>query len=74
MGYFKELAILVEDIGARIELEIQKGFDSLDEMKEVFKEIAEDFEVEEATVWEVFHTSDYDMDYDPGDLDIDVEF
>lgn len=70
MGYFKEIAIEREDIALRIEQEIYKGFDTVDEMKEVFLEIAQDFNVSSDLVWEVYNEADYDFGelVDVGDL------
>ena len=74
MGYFKELDIdrqdLMFNIHDRIALEESRGFDSVDEMKEVFLEIANDFNISVDLVWEVYYDSDYERvsDYDIGDL------
>lgn len=72
MGYFKEQSIEInERLASRIEKEINQGFDSADEMKEVFKEIADDFDVPVATVWDTYYNDfDYNRvsDYD-GNVD-----
>lgn len=80
MGHFKNIAINREEdllfrLENRIEREVSQGFDSLDEIKEVFLEIAQDFDISVDVVWEVYHDSDYDRvcDYDVGDL-YDIEY
>ena len=42
MGYFKSVAI---DIEEAISTEVTKGFESRDEMREVFIEIAQEYDV-----------------------------
>jgi hypothetical protein len=42
------------DLTERIVEEVNKGFDTRDEMREVFIEIAQDLNVPTSWVWEVF--------------------
>lgn len=71
MGKMKEI---YTDITQRLEDEVKQGFDSADEMKEVFLEIADEFGVSPDDVWTLFNCGDFDLDYDPGDLELDMEY
>lgn len=55
MGYFKSVAI---DIEEAVALEVSKGFESRDEMNEVFLEIAQEYDVPVAVVWEIYRNAD----------------
>ena len=55
MGYFKSVAI---DIEEAVALEVSKGFESRDEMNEVFLEIAQEYDVPVASVWEIYRNAD----------------
>jgi len=55
MGYFKSVAI---DIEEAVALEVKKGFESFDEMVEVFGEIAYEYDVSVDVVWDIYHEAD----------------
>lgn len=55
MGYFKSVAI---DIEEAVALEVSKGFESRDEMNEVFLEIAQEYDVPVTAVWEIYRNAD----------------
>jgi hypothetical protein len=57
MGYFKSVAIDIEEAVAE---EVKKGFESLDEMKEVFLEIADEYDVSPDVVWDIYRSADID--------------
>ena len=57
MGYFKSVAIDIEEAVAE---EVKKGFESLDEMKEVFLEIADEYDVSLDVVWDIYRSADID--------------
>jgi hypothetical protein len=57
MGYFKSVAI---DIHEAIEEEVKKGFESYDEKKEVFLEIADEYNVSPDYVWTIYKEADFD--------------
>ncbi len=57
MGYFKSVAI---DIQEAIYNEIEKGFESLDEKKEVFLEIASEYDVSPDEVWSIYWELKFD--------------
>jgi hypothetical protein len=57
MGYFKSVAI---DIHEAIEEEVKKGFESYDEKKEVFLEIADEYNVSPDYVWTIYKGADFD--------------
>jgi hypothetical protein len=57
MGYFKSVAI---DINEAVAEEVRKGFESLDEMREVFLEIAYEYNVSADAVWEIYRSADFD--------------
>jgi regulator of RNase E activity RraB len=52
MGRMSELYI---DVCVRIAEEVEKGFDTRDEMREVFLEIAEEFNISTDTVWKTYY-------------------
>lgn len=56
MGRMAELHI---DLCDRISQEVEKGFDSRDEMREVFLEIADEFNVSPDTVWGLYYEGDW---------------
>lgn len=56
MGRMAELHI---DLCDRISEEVKKGFDSRDEMREVFLEIADEFNVSPDTVWGLYYEGDW---------------
>lgn len=56
MSKMKELFI---DIQERVYEEVKKGFDTRDEMREVFLEIADDFNVSPDVVWDIYHDGDW---------------
>jgi len=58
MGYFKTIAIDLEEAVAK---EVAIGFESRDEMREVFLEIAELYNVSPDTVWEIYRNADLDI-------------
>jgi hypothetical protein len=55
MGYFKRVAMDIEEVVAK---EVAMGFESRDEMKEVFLEIADEFGVSTDAVWEIYRNAD----------------
>jgi len=55
MGYFKSVAI---DIEEAIAVEVAKGFESRDEMREVFIEIAQEYDVSVEEVWAIYREAD----------------
>jgi hypothetical protein len=57
MGYFKSVAI---DIQEAIYIEVKKGFESFDEKKEVFLEIASEYDVSPGEVWSIYWESKFD--------------
>lgn len=57
MGYFKSVAI---DIEEAVAVEVAKGFESYDEMKEVFLEIAYEYDVSPDDVWSIYREADFD--------------
>lgn len=57
MGYFKSVAI---DIEEAIYEEVKKGFESRDEMREVFLEIAYEYNVSPDEVWDIYGGMDFD--------------
>jgi hypothetical protein len=57
MGYYKKVAI---DIQQAIEVEVKKGFESRDEMREVFYEIAQEYNVTPSDVWSLYYEADFD--------------
>jgi hypothetical protein len=57
MGYYKKVAI---DIQQAIEVEVKKGFESRDEMREVFYEIAQEYNVTPSYVWSLYYEADFD--------------
>ena len=57
MGYFKSVAI---DIEEAVAVEVAKGFESFDEMKEVFLEIAYEYDVSPDDVWSIYREADFD--------------
>ena len=57
MGYFKSVAI---DIEEAVAVEVAKGFESYDEMKEVFLEIAYEYDVSPDDVWSIYGEADFD--------------
>jgi len=56
MGYFSDLDISFQN---RIAEEVEKGFDTRDEMKEVFREIADEFDVSPDHVWRTYYAGDW---------------
>ena len=60
MGYFKSVAIDIEEAIAQ---EVNKGFETRDEMKEVFHEIAQEYDVTVGEVWSIYYNSDVSIDY-----------
>lgn len=56
MGYFKSVAI---DIEEAIATEVAKGFESRDEMREVFIEIAQEYDVSVDEVWAIYREADF---------------
>lgn len=56
MGYFKSVAI---DIEEAISTEVTKGFESRDEMREVFIEIAQEYDVSVDEVWAIYREADF---------------
>lgn len=58
MGYFKSVAI---DIEEAIAIEVAKGFESRDEMNEVFLEIAQEYDVPVGAVWEIYRDADLEI-------------
>lgn len=57
MGYFKTVAIGIEEAVAE---ELSKGFECFDEMVEVFKEIAFEYDVTVDEVWNIYYEADFD--------------
>ena len=57
MGYFKSVAI---DIEEAVAVEVTKGFETFNEMKEVFLEIAYEYDVSPDAVWEIYRSADID--------------
>lgn len=57
MGYFKTIAI---DIEEAVSIEVKKGFESRDEMREVFYEIAMEYGVTPSDVWSIYYEADFD--------------
>lgn len=51
MGYFSELAISLQE---RIRQECNMGFDTMDEMVEVFLDIASEFDCSPDDVWNTY--------------------
>lgn len=56
MGYFSELDLSIKE---RLRYEVDKGFDTRDEMNEVFMEIADDFSVNVGDVWGYYYEGDW---------------
>lgn len=56
MGYFSELAISLQE---RIAQECKMGFDTMDEMIEVFLDIASEFDVSPDVVWDTYKEGDW---------------
>jgi hypothetical protein len=56
MGFFKSVAI---DIEEAIAVEVAKGFESRDEMREVFIEIAQEYDVSVDAVWAIYREADF---------------
>lgn len=56
MGYFSELAISLQE---RIAEEVAKGFDTRDEMNEVFLDIASEFDCSPDDVWSTYRDGDW---------------
>lgn len=57
MGYFKSVAM---DIEEALYSEWRKGFESRDEMREVFYEIAQEYNVTVEDVWNLYYNMDID--------------
>jgi len=57
MGYFKSVAIDIEEAIAK---EVAIGFESADERREVFLEIADLYDVSPDVVWEIYLSADID--------------
>jgi hypothetical protein len=57
MGYYKSVAI---DLQEAIAVEVKKGFESRDEMREVFYEIAMEYNVTPSNVWSVYYEANFD--------------
>lgn len=57
MGYYKLVAINIEEAVCK---EVKKGFESFDEMKEVFLEIADEYGVSPDDVWLIYREMDFD--------------
>ena len=53
------MGAMVLDIQERVVQEVQKGFDTRDEMKEVFLEIADELNIPTDWVWEVYLNGDW---------------
>lgn len=58
MPYYKNV---VMDIREAVGVEVAKGFETADEMKEVFGEIAAEYDVSLDTVWSIFFDMDVDL-------------
>lgn len=56
MGYMKDIAISIQE---RIVEEVNKGFDTRDEMKEVFREIADEFDCSPDHVWRTYYSGEW---------------
>jgi hypothetical protein len=56
MGYFSDLDIQFQE---RIAEEVNKGFDTRDEMNEVFREIADEFDVSPDHVWRTYYSGEW---------------
>lgn len=56
MGYFSELSISLQE---RIAQEVAKGFDTRDEMNEVFLDIADEYDVSPDDVWSTYRDGDW---------------
>lgn len=56
MGYFSELSISLQE---RIAREVAKGFDTRDEMNEVFLDIADEYDVSPDDVWSTYRDGDW---------------
>ena len=56
MGYFSDLDIQFQE---RIAEEVNKGFDTRDEMSEVFREIADEFDVSPDHVWRTYYSGEW---------------
>ncbi len=51
--------LLEQKIKERLEEEFNKGFDTRDEMREVFLEIADEFNVAPNIVWGIYYDGDW---------------
>lgn len=60
MGYFKSVAI---DIQEAVAQEVSKGFETRDEMNEVFHEIAQEYDVTVDDVYDIYYNRDVSIDY-----------
>lgn len=60
MGYFKSVAIDIEDA---IASEVKKGFETRDERNEVFREIAYEYNVTVGEVWSLYYNMDVELEY-----------
>jgi len=60
MGYFKSVAI---DIQEAVAQEVSKGFETRDEMREVFLEIAYEYDVTVDDVYDIYYNRDVSIDY-----------
>lgn len=56
MSYFADLEVRLQE---RIAEEVGKGFDTRDEMKEVFLEIADEFDLSPDAVWSEYYLGDW---------------
>ena len=60
MNELHNQSMLIEwKIKERIAEEMEKGFDTRDEMKEVFGDIADEFNVGPNVVWGIYHEGDW---------------
>jgi len=56
---FRRTELLETNLKKRLNEEVNKGFDSRDEMREVFLDIADEFNVSPNIIWSMYYDSDW---------------
>ena len=54
--YLEDLDLAIQ---SRVVEEVNKGFDTRDEMREVFLEIAEEYNVSSDVIWKIYYQGDW---------------
>jgi len=63
MAYYKRV---IMDVREAVAEEVAKGFETFDEMLEVFNEIASEYQIGTDYVWEIYHDMDVKAGVDHG--------